>query len=114
METRTVTQVLIYKLILNPMMDRMEARRLAVLATDRQKLIDFVEQEKAPEPWRDGNWGKVFKKGSPLEWFNPPPPSTLEGLDRWGHWIESEWLNADEYKGVYESGSYPFIDYQPL
>ncbi len=22
------------------------------------------------EPWTDGQWGKVFRKGSPYEWFN--------------------------------------------
>ena len=32
---------------------------------------DLIKREQV-EYYRDENWGKNFRKGGPLEWFNPP------------------------------------------
>lgn len=40
-------------------------------ADTQEELQRFVEEERV-EPYSDGRWGKVFKRGGPLEWFNPP------------------------------------------
>lgn len=45
-----------------------------------EALQRWIESQRAPEPysepredWAPGaSWNKVFAKGSPLEWFNPP------------------------------------------
>lgn len=34
-------------------------------------LLAFVDREKV-DPYRDGPWGKNFRVGGPLEWYNPP------------------------------------------
>ncbi len=36
------------------------------------ELTAFIARERAPEPYTDGKWSKRFRKGGPLEWFNPP------------------------------------------
>lgn len=45
----------------------------ACRANSKEELKAFLEREKV-EPYRDGQWGKNFRKGGPLEWFNPPWP----------------------------------------
>lgn len=40
-------------------------------AATRDGLSELLEREKV-EPYRDGQWGKEFRHGGPLEWFNPP------------------------------------------
>lgn len=40
-------------------------------AETKEDLEALIEVEKV-EFYRDGNWGKNYKKGSILEWFNPP------------------------------------------
>ena len=49
------------------------------VSDDKQRLIDYIkDQLHGIKPdgefgsWKDGQWGKVFKAGSPLEWFNIP------------------------------------------
>lgn len=37
----------------------------------REALEAFLQSEKV-EPYRDGNWGKGYRQGGPLEWFNAP------------------------------------------
>ncbi len=40
-------------------------------ADSREKLESMMKDEEC-EPYRDGNWGKSYKQGGPLEWFNKP------------------------------------------
>lgn len=40
-------------------------------AESKEALLAFMEVEKV-EPYKDGQWGKCFKKGGWLEWYNPP------------------------------------------
>lgn len=40
-------------------------------APTRQALDDLLTRERV-ENYRDGNWGKNFRQGGPLEWCNPP------------------------------------------
>jgi len=69
---------------------KIEMTELVVLATDRQVLKDYVEEQKAPEHWRDGQWGKMFKKGSPLEWYNAP--HSLDEMSIWNDGVNEEWV----------------------
>jgi hypothetical protein len=57
---------------LNPMTDRAEAVRWVAVADTPQALEQFLADQTAPEPYKDGNYYKVFRQGSVLEWFNPP------------------------------------------
>lgn len=67
---------------MNRMVNRMEAREFVALAFDKQKLIDWYEGEKAPEPYKEAGWMKTFKKGSELEWFNPLDTFTVNYNDQ--------------------------------
>jgi len=106
MQTRTITEVLVYKLVLNNMRSNTESRTIVAVSTERQNLIDWYNDQLAPEPYYSegspsfdchGNshtWYKVFKEGSELEWYNPCY-SDFEP-DHCGHGISSVWINESE------------------
>ncbi len=56
---------------LNPMTANAEQVIPVVYAETREQLEAFLTSETV-EPYQDGPWGKVFRQGSLLEWFNPP------------------------------------------
>lgn len=93
METRTVQQVLIHKLIMNPMTGRTEDANLVAWSTDKNSLINWYNNELESEPYSDGNWHKTFKKESHLEWYNPI--YDLEKLDHYGQGVQKEWVNEE-------------------
>jgi hypothetical protein len=84
-----------YGLVLNMMRDRMERADLVALADSRDELLAFVREE-TTEPYTDeGTSGfdgcnqkfhKAFRKGGPLEWYNP---ANLDGPPdpHYGHGI---------------------------
>lgn len=61
-----------YSLVLNDMRSPNVENigQIGPISTNRQEIVDFYKENLAEKPWRDGQWGKVFKKDSPLEWFN--------------------------------------------
>lgn len=57
-------------------LNNMQAPKSEILAPvargeSREALVNFLKQEKV-EGYQDGNWGKTYRKGGPLEWYNPP------------------------------------------
>jgi len=103
-QTRTLTQVLVFKLVLNPMRDRTETQRIVAVAYEWEKLLDWYNGLKV-EPYQDPginsfsgqptNWGKTFQKGSSLEWYNPMHFSDGR-LDRHGDGIHQEWVTEQD------------------
>jgi hypothetical protein len=67
METRTVEQAKVYYLIMNPVTDKAESGRIAMMSTSRENLISAYENEQVAI-YDDSNFRKVFKQGGPLEW----------------------------------------------
>jgi|HubBroStandDraft_1064217.scaffolds.fasta_scaffold336122_3 hypothetical protein len=57
---------------LNPMTANAERVVPVAGADTREALEAFLNLQLAPEPYKDGNWYKVFRQGGTLEWFNPP------------------------------------------
>lgn len=100
METRTITQVRMYKLILNPMTDRCEASALVAMSDDYNRLVSWYMDQLADVPWRDGDWYKTFKSGSSIEWCNPCHSLELNYADLYGHGISEEWVSMDVYNNV--------------
>ena len=46
--------------------------RCVKVSQNKQELIDWCNSLLAEKPYEtDDRWGKVFKQGSELEWFNP-------------------------------------------
>lgn len=96
-----------YGLFLNPMTANAEATVLVGTAETREKLIEWMEREAAPESYMDGRFRKTYEKQSPLENFNPP--MNINGdEDIWGQGIRKipsldEWLLAatDQWRGLF-------------
>lgn len=65
----TTTQL--FALVLNPMQDRAEAQSLIAFSESKEELTTLLRDELV-EPYKDENWRKTYRKGGPLEWFNPP------------------------------------------
>jgi hypothetical protein len=89
-EIRTINQVKIWILNMNPMTGRAEGITIAALAYHRESLVQFYNEEKV-ESYRDGQWGKSFKAGGRLEWFNPL--YSLDDIDTFGCGIRFEWVD---------------------
>jgi hypothetical protein len=76
-------------LVLNDMRSSKIEHQIIVCAADtREELVAWIDSQYHSEPdltgerksWKDGNWSKCFRKGCPLEWFNPPgSPSVRNG-----------------------------------
>lgn len=74
---------------------------VAVFSTEK-KLNDFLD--KATEPWVDGpspdsygnshEYNKTFKKGSLLEWYNPP--RSRDSLNGFGG-VQEYWSGSSEF-----------------
>ena len=61
-----------FGLYLNKMTDpKIEMRRLVVVSDSVEDIIKFLEMERVPD-YKDGAWSKSFRRGGPLEWYNPP------------------------------------------
>jgi hypothetical protein len=61
-----------YGLLLNDMRQpNIENIAIVKISDNRQELIDWYTAQLAEKPYQDGRWGKVFKPGSDLEWYNP-------------------------------------------
>lgn len=94
METRTINQIKVYYLVMNPMTDRTESSRIAVMSENKERLVKYYV-DNIIEVYDDGHYRKSFKKGSPLEWYNP---IRLDGvLSPWGHGLKEEWIDEEEY-----------------
>lgn len=102
METRNKTEFKIYLLYLNMMKDRVESSQCVAIADDPQKIIDWYNSL-LTEPYSDivEEWSgpktyqKIFRKDSPLEWFNPVRSFNP---DHFGHGIREQWVDAEELR----------------
>ena len=60
-----------YALLLNNMLQpNIENINIVKISENKEELVDWYKSF-LTEPYQDGKWGKTFKRGSPLEWFNP-------------------------------------------
>lgn len=110
METRTTTEVRIFKLILNPMTANAEVRSIVAASTSYDKLVQFYNSNLAEESYRDERWYKVFKKNSPLEWYNAVASLDLNTSNIFGHGICDEWISEETWYNVRNSGDFIIIE----
>lgn len=103
LETRTITKVRMYKLMLNPMTDRVESSRIVAVSDDYERLVNWYMSQFSTTAWTDDNWYKVFKSGSAIEWYNPCDSLGLNELNCWGHGIGDEWIPLDVYSDIRNS-----------
>ena len=79
---------LLFGLVLNPMRGHTEETRLICISDLRSELELLVASERV-EPYGDPGqssfglgdtvWRKSFRRGGPLEWYNPPEDSCYYG-----------------------------------
>lgn len=70
-----------FVLVLNDMrMSNIENSMIACRANTKESLEKLLQSEFVPGGWRDGQWGKSFKQGGVLEWFNPPDDFFGQGI----------------------------------
>jgi len=102
METRTIQQILIYKLIMNPMTGRTEDSDLIAWSTERESLINWYSNQLESKQYLDGGWRKTFKKESTLEWYNPLYDLlyNLEEINSYGQGIQEEWVNEEHIPSI--------------
>jgi hypothetical protein len=115
METRTVEEVKIFKLILNDMRSlKVELGTLTPhISFSRETMEAFIRGEKNEGgSWVDHlghkEWHKVFRKGSELEWYNCP--EDLSYIDSFGHGISFEWIPKEELELLESSGRVKNLD----
>ena len=103
-ETRTVEQTRIFYLVLNRVTDRAESWKIVAYAFTRDRLNEWYKDQIAPEPWKDDRFHKVFKKDSPLEWYNPIHDILSQDPETFGHGVFEEWVVEDElaFKSCYQ------------
>jgi len=110
-ETRMIEEVKVYALLMQGMTNNSENIQLMALSFEKQKLIDW-HNEQLVEPYEDDgpdnfnegtkSYHKVFRKGGPLEWMNPV--ENFDQLGMFGHGIIFDWVNEDHI-----NPNYPFI-----
>ena len=62
----------IFALRLNDMREsKIESTRTVFFAASPEPLSELLERERVA-PYMDDIWGKVFRAGGPLEWYNAP------------------------------------------
>ena len=105
METRVIQQAKVYYLVMNPVTDRAESNRIAMVSTDKNKLLLRYTQE-VVDSYNDGHYHKVFRKGGPLEWYNPL--WDMARLDSFGNGIREDWAEIGNLD--YIRSNYYFID----
>ena len=102
-ETRLVEEVKVYLLVMQPMTGNAENTSLEAASFEKQKLIDWHNEQKVelyndegPDNFGDGSkcYRKQFRKGGPLEWMNPiDTPYFSPGT--WGHGIHEQWIEEE-------------------
>jgi hypothetical protein len=103
-KTRTIQQVLIHKLVMNPMRGNTENSQLVAWSDDKDKLVNFYNNEKVESYTNEGSpsfechgdshkWYKSFKLGGILEWYNPI--DSFEHPNRYGQGIQQEWVDLE-------------------
>ncbi len=59
-----------FVLVLNDMRSsHIETPFSVCLGETREEILDLIKRETV-EVYKDGKWGKTFRKGGPLEWYN--------------------------------------------
>lgn len=82
METRQKTEYCFYVIVLNPMKGRAEDINGVAAFTSKEEALAFylscvtepwVDEEQTPDFFGNAHsYNKAFKRGSLLEWYNPP------------------------------------------
>ena len=111
METRAITEVKIYVLIMNNMRGQYEDTVIVAVSDGPNKLRNFIDSERV-EKYRDEDdlnmvgfpLTKTFRKGGPLEYFNAPYISEdirpIDSIRPGDTGIFYEWVNIESLPNI--------------
>lgn len=98
-----------FVLVLNPVTGRTEEAQPVAWSADRESLVRWMLNQRHRDAdgrlsyWRDDRFSKAFRRGSPLEWFNPVEEHAFDAQDdrpyarnRYGHGVQ-EHADVEEY-----------------
>ena len=98
METRVIKQIKIWKLLMHA--KNRDEWDLVAVSADRQKIVDWYKNQQCDEyieyVEKLGNYPKFFKKGNPLEWYEPIENIEAEVMDN-EYGVSHEWINENEF-----------------
>ena len=117
METRIVTQVKLYKLVMNGIRQKFEDTHIVAVSTDHHKLVDWYKSFKCDQHeekiFEDEHPYRInFLKDSPLYWYNPV--MDIDTANDGGPYysgqtgIFTEWVMEDRLPEI--KGRFTFID----
>lgn len=99
-----------FNLVLNPMQGNIEGyKRFGVFLT-REEAIAFYQaevvesyRESGPSTFGPGDktYLKHFRKGGPLEWFNPLTEAEFEQQNSFGHGLEEVLIQVTQINKLY-------------
>ena len=87
-----------------------EKGNIVAIGEDKELLRQWMKDQLAPEPYKDGNWSKVFNKGGPLEWNNPPfdMDNCDSKKDHYGQGIGSVWTTIETVRDYIQNAKKSF------
>lgn len=102
MKTRTLTQVEVYKLVLNSIYHKAESGTIVAISTDYDKLVGWYSEQLSEVPYTDKN-GYIhgFNENSILYSYNPCPSVLLNDLDVFDHGISNAWVDIEDYDNIH-------------
>jgi hypothetical protein len=101
-----------YTLILNPMMGNTESGSQFGPFLTREAALAFHDGERVELYTDEGvntfdggtkRYSKTFRKGGPLEWFNPLMPAERETPGCFGHGVHEVLTNVTQVNRLYEA-----------
>jgi hypothetical protein len=69
------------------------------IAESRELLVDFASNEKVEHYTTDDHWGKGFRQGGPLEWYNGPNHNSYVNIGTVDDWMNKA---ARKYNNLIE------------
>lgn len=116
METRKhvidVEQVKLYVLIMNDMRDpKIEMCSIVAVSTSLEALQRWEHDQRAPELWRDGRYGKTYSYLTDLEWKNPVSMDPINyERDPFGQGVKIEWIDIRQLEDIMHNNNWIFVN----
>lgn len=100
-EYRSIQQVKLFLLVMNPMMGRAEDGEIVAISDDYNRLTSFYQSALMNEPVRSAdNFLHFFSEESPLYWFNTINSLEPDADTIFGHGIHTAWQNVDDLPNI--------------
>lgn len=107
MNTRTVVEVELFILTLNPVNGRCEEGNIVAISPSYEKLRNWYKSQFADTPYTEEGYRLRFKDG-PIKYYNPAYFVDVDKTDMNGHGVRRIWVNITQLDHLRER--YNFIE----